>query len=287
MACLAGCLKFLRRNQEGAWVDYALDAYNIRGLRFTVNPGTVLERAWNSPAHAAYLGQWHGTDHLDIAFVSIPVWQLHTNIPCRSLRMVRHDDGSQHFYTQETMVGTWRMTSPVIMELHYASNGWIRHYENVPGSPAWIRRSDTDDVGWSVFLAPLIVQYPGHGRGLGLARLPRPADLPGHGLQAPAEPVLVIEATMVPPPPPTGAVGEVEAGPERVPGLVLVNALNLGPAPTSPFDAMVEQASLDLRALSLEPVADLADRRVLDAAEPDSQSSATYVIRGTGGLRQT
>ena len=206
--------------------------------------------------------------------------------------MVRHDDGSQHFYTQETMVGTWRMTSPVIMELHYASNGWVRHYENVPGSPAWIRRSDTDDVGWSVFLAPLILQYPGHGRGRGLARLPRPADLDqalGHGLQAPAAPVLVIEATMVPPPPPTGAVGEVPAAPERVPGLVLVNALNLEPAIT----AVQDQASLEpTNALSLQPaaapvVADLDAMEVRDATEPDSQSAATFVIRGAGGLRQT
>ena len=93
---------------------------------------------------------------------------------------------------------------------------------------------------------------------------------------------------MVPPPPTTGAVGEVPAEPERVPGLVLVNALNLEPAPT----AVQDQASLEpANALTLQPAdaaaVDVADRRVLDATEPDSQSSATYVIRGTGGLRQT
>ena len=88
---------------------------------------------------------------------------------------------------------------------------------------------------------------------------------------------------MVPPPPPTGAVGEVPAAPERVPGLALVNALNLEPAPT----AVQDQASLEpANALNLQPddAAVVAD---LDATEPDSQSSATYVIRGTGGLRQT
>ena len=39
---------------------------------------------------------------------------------------------------------------------------------------------------------------------------------------------------MVPPPPPIGAVGEVAAGPERVPGLALVNALSLEPIHLDP-----------------------------------------------------
>ena len=164
--CLAGCFKFLARrrlgDEPGEWVDYSGRRLgDVHRLRFSANPGTALERAWNSTTHAEYLEQWHTHSPMDMLFVSVPVWQLHTNIPSRTIRLVRRADNIQELYTQDQLAGTWRMINPTIMEFLYTSNGWTRYYENVPGSTAWIRRSDTDDEGWSVFLAPLIVQYPG------------------------------------------------------------------------------------------------------------------------------
>ena len=109
-------MKFLRRNQEhGEWVDYALDAHSVHSLRFSVNPGSALERAWNSTTHAAYLGRWHRNVPLDLLFVTVPVWQLHTNIPSRTIRLVRHDYDIQNFYIQDILAGTWQMTNPTIM----------------------------------------------------------------------------------------------------------------------------------------------------------------------------
>ena len=94
-------------------------------------------------------------------YVSVPVWQLHTNIPSRTVRLVRHHDDIQEFFIQDILAGTWRMTNPTIMELLYTSSGWARYYDNLPGTNSWVRRSDTDEEGWSVFMIPLLEQYPG------------------------------------------------------------------------------------------------------------------------------
>ena len=74
---------------------------------------------------------------------------------------MRHQDGIQEFFIQDILAGTWRMTNPTIMELLYASSGWTRYYEHLPGTKSWVRRSDTVEEGWSVFMIPLLEQYPG------------------------------------------------------------------------------------------------------------------------------
>ena len=54
--------------------------------------------------------------------------------------------------------------APAYLAITYYVNGWTRYYENIPGSRGWCRRSDNDEVGWAVFMVPLVIEFPGDFR---------------------------------------------------------------------------------------------------------------------------
>ena len=65
-------------------------------------------------------------------------------------------------------VGTWKYDRNLMgtswLHITYNNNNRTRYYENVPGSTAWIRRPDTDELGWGVVMVPTIAQYSGDMR---------------------------------------------------------------------------------------------------------------------------
>ena len=65
-------------------------------------------------------------------------------------------------------VGTWELQqeepfldNPAFLAITYTANGVTRTYENIPAIRSWVRRSDSIDLCWSVFMVPLVREYPG------------------------------------------------------------------------------------------------------------------------------
>ena len=70
----------------------------LRSLRLSVHKDTVLEDAWNSEHHAAYIEMFRqNITTMDLVMVTIPFWATGTSIPsiaCRLVRKVNQGDDS-------------------------------------------------------------------------------------------------------------------------------------------------------------------------------------------------
>ena len=73
----------------------------LRSLRLSVHKDTVLEDAWNSEQHAAYIEMFRqNITTMDLVMVTIPFWATRCNIPsiaCRLVRKVNHGPYSSRF----------------------------------------------------------------------------------------------------------------------------------------------------------------------------------------------
>ena len=140
-------------NEARALHGYEFDG-KVSTWRFSTNAGSPLEHARNSSAQQIYLAKF-SLDDTDMSFSSVPVWTVHTNIPHRCVRLVRQGGGQGQFFIENDLVGTWTVVGQGMLALHYEEKNRTRYYENAPGTPMWIRRSDDEDISWSTFLVPI------------------------------------------------------------------------------------------------------------------------------------
>ena len=80
-----------------------MSTYN---LVMTARPGGILALAQDSQEFQAHLAPFTGTQPLDLAYASLHTQWLHwSDIPLRSFRIVRDDQGEQTVYLDDVMSG--------------------------------------------------------------------------------------------------------------------------------------------------------------------------------------
>ena len=143
------------QEEEGDW--------DPEDCSFSVNPGGALEQAWASVEHRNFLRRFEDdAGPLDIVFLSLLAWTTASNIPSRSVRLVRTLEGEQLLYQEDTLTGTWAMESRKVLLLTTPHTGKTRRYENLPGTQAWVRRAESlDECAWMTVLVPLVMQFEG------------------------------------------------------------------------------------------------------------------------------
>ena len=141
-------------------------------LEFSARRGGILEDAAQQTGYQEHLAKFlDSTEPLDLQYTSIQThWAHHSNIPLRSLRLVRSqaDNGTweQTFYIDDVKGGEWFFQAPRWLGLERAP-GLVRFYEAVLGTRGWYHRADiAEEFGWSVVLMPLVDDYTGDRRPL-------------------------------------------------------------------------------------------------------------------------
>ena len=136
-----------------------MSTYN---LVMTARPGGILALAQESQEFQAHLAPFAGTQPLDLAYASLHTQWLHwSDIPLRSFRIVRDDQGEQLVYLDDVLQGTWTFQAPCWLGVE-REPGKVRYYEAVPGTKGWVHRSDNSaEPWWQATLIPLVDEAQG------------------------------------------------------------------------------------------------------------------------------